>query len=382
MKKLLLQALTSGMFVSLFAQNPLDPCCNIIAKDIKTNLVVARDKTTGRLSCFKTDNLDINGIRKGDAVTINLQSKKITSIGGAVRNYNILQPDNAEPLGILTTLRIDNAEPLGNTQVDKAKPLGATPCCGIVSIEPDPLEPCCSVVSFKNNSSGALSRFKAPKNISSTLKVGQPVYADPVNGLKINNLEPVNGMKINNVEPVNGLAIVQSPYGNNNGGMSSYGYPASSGNETTGNSNASDKWVITPVPNMKGVLGKLNSSFPAGVRWTMDIYTQTENKMVNLITSNHNIKTSSLSPGEYAIKFTGVQLENVPVEKGKETRIKAGFLNVVSDGSWDLYDAAKEHIHTSNTKPEKIALPVGSYQLKMGGQYYPVVIKDKETVEF
>ena len=150
---------------------------------------------------------------------------------------------------------------------------------------------------------------------------------------------------------------------------------SNSGNET-------DKWVITPVKDMKGVLGRLNSTFPADVSWTMDIYTQADNKMVNLITSNHNIKTSSLSPGEYAIKFTGVQLQNVPVQKGHETRLKVGFLNIVSDGSWDLYDAAKENIHTSNTKPQKIALPVGSYQLKLGGNFYPVVIKDGETEEY
>lgn len=81
MKQIILSLLApvviGGMFTSAFAQsNPEDPCCNIIARDIQKNLVVARNNTIGRLICFKTDNLDIKAINKGDAVNINLITKK------------------------------------------------------------------------------------------------------------------------------------------------------------------------------------------------------------------------------------------------------------------------------------------------------------------
>jgi hypothetical protein len=404
MNQIILPVLACGMYVSTIAQNPSEPVSGIVlTKDIQKNIVVAWDRATGRFSCFKTDNLHINGIKKGDAIKMNLQLKKVTAVSGAVTDYKIIDPDKEEPVGIITMLRIDNAEPVGaakektggsdavNTVV-KNKMNPQEPCCTIFNIQSDPLEPCCNIVSFKNNSNGSVSIFKAPKQISSTFKVGQPVYVEPVSGMKFTNAEPINDIKsttaepvntmqINYSDPVNGIAIVQSSYGNSSGQMNSYGYAASSGDGANANGSSTDKWVVTPVTNMKGVLGRLNSNFPAGITWTMDIYTQADNKMVNLITSNHNIKTSSLSPGEYAIRFTGVQLENVPIKKGYETRLKAGFLNIVSDGSWDLYDAAKENIHTSNTKPQKIALPVGSYQLKLGGQFYPVEIKDGETVE-
>ena len=184
MKRILLSLLACGMFASAYPQsNPQEPCCSIIARDIKNNLVIARDNTTGRLTCFKTDNLDLKGINKGDAVTINLQSKKITGISGAIRNYNIIQPDNAEPVNILATLRIDNADPINGIvtpKINNAEPITGIvnnkanpiePCCNIVNIQPDPVEPCCSVVSFKTNSTGVLSQFKAPKNISNTIRL-------------------------------------------------------------------------------------------------------------------------------------------------------------------------------------------------------------------
>ncbi len=146
--------------------------------------------------------------------------------------------------------------------------------------------------------------------------------------------------------------------------------------------NATAKWVITPVTNMKGVLGRLNMNFPDAVEWNIWIYTQADKKMVNSFYQSHNTKSYNLSPGEYRLLLTTVPVENVPIQKGYDTRLKAGFLNLVSEGSWELYDATKENIYTSNTKPQKIALPVGSYQLNLGGQFYPVVIKDKVTVEY
>jgi hypothetical protein len=318
------------------------------------------------LTCFKTDNLDIKAIGKGDAVTINLQSKKITAISGAVRNYNIIQPDKAEPVGILATLRIDNAEPINTIVTPKINNLD--PCCSVVSIQPDPLDPCCNIVSFKNNSTGVLSQLRAPKNISSTIKVGDPVY-----------LDPVNGMKINNAEPVNSFAIVQSSYGNSNGEMNSYGYPATSGDGATGNEKAADKWVITPVTTMKGVLGRLDINFPADVERDILIYQPADNKFITSVSRND--KTYSIAPGEYRFTLTSVPVENVPIQKGHETRLKMGFLNVVSEGDWHLYNDTKETQYTSGNKQKKIALPVGNYQLKLGTQFYPVIIKDKETVE-
>ena len=187
-------------------------------------------------------------------------------------------------------------------------------------------------------------------------------------------------MKINNAEPINEFAIVQSSFGNSNGQMASYGYPVTSGDGAAGNANATDKWVVTPVPTMKGVLGRLDINFPADVERDILIYQQADNKYITSVSRND--KTFTIAPGEYRFTITSVPVENVPIQKGHETRIKMGFLNVVSEGDWHLYNDAKEKAYTSGNKPKKIALPVGNYQLKLGTQFYPVIIKDKETVEY
>ncbi len=378
MKRILLSLLAFGLFASVWSQNePQEPCCSILARDIKKNLIVARDNTTGRLTCFKTDNLDIKAISKGDAVTINPQSKKITAISGASRNYNIIQPDKAEPLGILAAMRIDNAEPI--TDIVTPKINNAEPCCAVVSIEPDPVEPCCAVVSFKNNSTGVLSQFKAPKNISNTIKVGDPVYSEPVNTKGIN-------MQVDGAAPISDFAIVQSSSGNSNGQMTSYGYPASSGNGASANANATAKWVITPVGSMKGVLGQLDMNFPSGLDWVgnLAITRQADNKYITSFSGNALLteKKYNISPDEYLIHLNNLPIEKVPIQKGHITRLKAGFLKVVSEGSWQIYNESKEKQLTSYNKPMKFVMPVGNYQLSIGGQFFPVTIKDGETVEY
>ncbi|MGZ8559035.1 MAG: hypothetical protein ACXWWC_11905 [Chitinophagaceae bacterium] len=392
MKKLLLLLLACGMFASAYPQStPVAPCCNIIARDVKNNLVVARDITTGRLTFFKTDNLDIKAISKGDAVNVNWQTKKVTAISGALRNYPVIQPDKAEPVSILAVMRIDNVEPINTIVTPKINTV--TPINDIVSIQVDNAEPPSGIVTPKINNadpvngiitaqgkSGKTFQFKVPAAIAKTLKIGDPAYIEPINGIQINYLDPVNGIQVNSASPINDFAIVQSSHGSSNGQMASYGYPATSGEGTTGNENATDKWVITPVTNMKGVLGRLDINFPADVERNILIYQPVDNKFITSVSRND--KTYTIAPGEYRFTITNVPVENVPIQKGHETRLKMGFLNVVSEGDWHLYNETKEKAFTSGNKAKKLPLPVGSYQLKLGTQFYPFTIKDRETVEY
>lgn len=141
-----------------------------------------------------------------------------------------------------------------------------------------------------------------------------------------------------------------------------------------------DKWEITPVANMKGVLGMLDINFPKDVERNILIYQQSDKKFLRSV--SHNDKTYTIAPGEYRFTLTTVPIDNVPIRKGHETRLRAGFLNLVSEGDWHLYDESKEKAYTSGNKPVKMVLLVGSYQLKLGGQFFPMIIKDSATVEY
>ncbi|HMK05600.1 MAG TPA: hypothetical protein VK489_15470 [Ferruginibacter sp.] len=366
MKKLLISLLVCGIHVSTYAQTtPGEPCCNIIARDIKKNLVVARDNTTGRLTTFKTDNLDINGIKKGDPVSIDLQTKKITAISGAVRNYPAIQPDRAQPVGILIALQIDNAETIsgiGTPGPNGAAPINdiktkinyGEPCCSIINIQPDPAEPCCSIVSFKNSTSGVSSQFKAPKNISNNLKTSDAVYVAP---------DPA--------EPINDFAIVQT---NANGQMASYGYPATSAG-TGEKTNA--KWVVNKV-NAKSGTGKLFVTLPENTAWDMTIFPAGSDKVL----SNTMLQYSfSLLPGSYDLEINHIKITSVPVEKGNTTRLKTGVLHITNPTSWTLYDEAKKIVLINSSSAGKRGLPIGKYKLTIMGQDASIEIKDGETVE-
>src|SRR5688572_1518018 len=267
-------------------KNELEPCCNILSLNSADNTALIRNESTGRLYKFKADNMDMRSLKKGDAVSIT--TNKISAINGSTRTYGTFQPDYQEP------------------------------CCGVVNIQVDGIEPCCNVVTIKNAATNKTFQLSVPKAVAATFKVGQAVSIDAGNN----------------------LAVLQSSYGGNNGEMNAYGYPVESGEGETNEGASSAKWVITPVTNMKGVLGRLDINFPADVERNILIYQPTDNKFITSVSRND--KTYTIAPGEYNFVLSSVPVENVPIQKGHETRLKAGFLIIVSEGNWHLYDETKE----------------------------------------
>ena len=149
--------------------------------------------------------------------------------------------------------------------------------------------------------------------------------------------------------------------------------------QNPGNENETAKWVITPVPAMKGVLGQLDIKFPADVERNISIYQASDHKFITSVSRNDQSYT--IAPGIYRFVLSTVPVDSVPIQKGHITRLKMGFLNVISEGPWSVYNETKEKFYTSGNKPKKLPLPVGNYQLKLGLQFFPVLIKDGETVE-
>jgi hypothetical protein len=313
-------------------KNGSEPCCSILALNTASGTTLVRDQTTGRLYLFKADNMDMRSLKKGDAVTIS--TNKISAINGSTRTYATFKPDYAEP------------------------------CCAVVSVQIDGAEPCCNAVTVSNHLTNKIVTLSIPKQVAATIKAGHAVSIDADNN----------------------LAVVQSPYGSSNGEMNSFGYPATSEDGVAANENATDKWVITPVTSMKGVLGRLESDFPSGLDWVgnLAITQQSDKKYITSLSGEkmNTVKFYDIAPGEYLIHLNHIPVESVPVHKGYKTRLKAGVLNIVSEGRWEIYDESKDKYLTSNNKPMKFVIPVGSYQLKLGDQFYPVIIKDGVMVEY
>ena len=367
MKQITLLALMLGMDVGAFAQTEQEPCCGIVGINPATNTITGWNRTTGRLFQFKVNAADIKTVKLNNTVNATVQLDRITNLNGTARNYTVLkyfaEPvgkpviNNAEPVGV--KIKSTTAEPVGKTNINYAEPVGLTnlqidnaaPCCSVIDIQIDNAEPV-GVVTARNKTTGKNIQFKAPALVLKAVNTGDPAY----------------------IEPCCNMAIVMV---NTGAETQAYGYHMTS---EDGNSSSSDKWVITPIATMKGVLGGLDINFPTDVDRDILIYQPADNKFITSVSKN--AKSYTIAPGEYRFTITNVPIDKVPIKKGHVTRLKVGYLNIVSEGDWHLYDDIKEKAFTSGNKPKRIALPIGSYQLKLGQEFYPLLIKDGKTVEY
>ena len=360
MKQIIILLLMPVFFVTGFAQkispaNPGVPCCSVIAVNPSVpccSIVTTRDNATGRTFEFTVDNSIAKSYKPGTALNAQPSLGIIKSINGTVSKYQISEPV-----------------------------FSLSPCCGIISIEPG--APCCSLISVKGNESpvGDRNTFSVPKSMSANLKIGQKVSIQhfiPVDGDKIG---PVDGDKF---QPVDGYAVVQSSKGALPGlNLATYSFPILKSKSAKTNDSINDKqWVITQNPTAKGATGKLFLNIPKEAESVITIYNRlTETTQQEMLYSSTE-RSFSLVPGLFNIRLSGSIVNDVPVQKGMDTRIKAGVLNVVASGTWTLFNEKKSQDLYYSSKAKKIGLPIGTYQMEINGTMQLVVIKDGETVDF
>ena len=145
--------------------------------------------------------------------------------------------------------------------------------------------------------------------------------------------------------------------------------------------NDSEKWVITSSDS-KGATGTVSINLPEGVEWHLDIKSSDDQALGKWDDRWNNKKTISLLPGKYNIFFTYIPVLGVPIQKGMNTRLKAGVLNVVTVGQWQIWNEEKTKVYVDYYKPSKIALPIGKYAISINGQFQQVEIKEGEVTEF
>ena len=368
------------IFVTGFAQKnspakssgplPISPCCGVIAVRPGApccGVVTVRNNATGRTFEFTVDNSIAKNYTTGTALNAQPSAGIIKSVNGTVSKYVISEP-----------------------------PPPSGPCCGIISIEP--LELCCGLVSAKL-SNGVRFSFSVPKSIAATLEIGQKVSIQHFGPI---DAAPVDGDK---AAPVDGYAVIQSNVGallerkwatysfpilkpqtapnNNSNNNQPGGYDTK--NNTAYKHEVSDslfndkQWEIKQNLTAKGATGRIFINLPKDAECTITISEPATERQVYFTV---NDRSFSLVPGTFNIQIAGSMVKNVPVQKGMDTRIKAGVLNVVASGTWTLYDEKKDRQVYFYTTPRKIGLPIGTYQLEINGTMQQVVIKDGETVDF
>jgi len=144
------------------------------------------------------------------------------------------------------------------------------------------------------------------------------------------------------------------------------------------NENTTDKWVINKV-NAKTDNGNLLIDLPKDTKWDITIYTVGSSKVL----SNTMLQTSfALPPGLYDLEINHIWIKAVPVEKGNDTRLKAGVLHIRNKTPWTLYDEAKQKVLINGSSEEERGLPIGKYKLTIKEQDHDIEIKDGKTVKY
>jgi hypothetical protein len=147
---------------------------------------------------------------------------------------------------------------------------------------------------------------------------------------------------------------------------------------------------ITALKDAKsGDKGRLVTKFPEDSRrefWVNNVH----------VPANPD-STYLIPPGSYQIKLNRMDIKSVPIKKGSETRIKAGYLQLGDQVRWYLYDINKTTILRQGTSGTgslygaalKMAIPQGTYYLAIiDSETSPaafgvrIIIRDGETVSF
>jgi hypothetical protein len=138
------------------------------------------------------------------------------------------------------------------------------------------------------------------------------------------------------------------------------------------------KWEMQPDPSLKGVTGQLVIQMPKAIPIMshLQAFKSGDTKVAASWFGNNK---SNLIPGTYDILLEKYKLNNVPIEKGKTTRLKVGLLNFTPRQSVTIVDGSQQKFAMAG--PFKIVLPVGTYYID-GKKDQAFVMKDGEQTDY
>jgi hypothetical protein len=145
--------LLSALIISagVYSQKADKPCCKIIDMVKEAGTFTIRDMNTGRIAMFKPDALEGAELKIGDTIGVMFNDRKITSVKGITRSYELLDAANGDS------------------------------CCVILKVDstiPDTLWR----ITAKNNSTGEDIQFNVPRPLATKLSAGTIVYTQPSHG--------------------------------------------------------------------------------------------------------------------------------------------------------------------------------------------------------
>ncbi|MEX2164250.1 MAG: hypothetical protein WD823_08410 [Sulfuricaulis sp.] len=138
---------------------------------------------------------------------------------------------------------------------------------------------------------------------------------------------------------------------------------------------------VVPNPTMKGRLGRLVVTYPAGTKAGARIGVSKGDAEA---TSGYGDKAFELLPGSYTVIISGKRVDNVTVQSGHDTKVKVGVLRVTAPGGTRIgvLDKDGKTELTSGYGNKEFGLPIGTVYVSVAGQSEAVAIKEGQITDF
>ena len=343
----------------------IEPCCSVIGKDMAKGTVSVRNRFTGLVKQISSAEL-ARSLKIGDELDADPAMSRIVSIKGVAKTVSLQEPDAVEPC-------------CGVVSIAKDKQIANGLLSGIMTNAGKPYDavaPFHGVVIAKDLTSGVL-------HVLDTSVDG----VTPINDIKgqVNPAGPITEMRRTMSKVIDKVKVgdpvwVTGGYGSLRVDGSKYAFMLR-GAEPVGSIKA---WVMEPDPKAEGRYGIVRTNWHEKVgSGYQAIKVFLPGKRDADEYSEFFKKEHSVMEGEYDIVINGAQLEKVPVKAGHATRILLGALRSTAKYENQLA------IHDSKGRPvakiqgtETIALPIGTYQMKVGTRMVKVEIKENEVTNF
>ncbi|MEX2244125.1 MAG: hypothetical protein WD716_09805 [Fimbriimonadaceae bacterium] len=348
---LVLLPLVAIAFASSFGA----PCCSVVSVDALKGTVQVRNNFTGRLMQINSAEL-AKTLKAGDALDADADMKSVTSIKGAARAAALVEPDAAAPCCFIVTIAKDKS--IANALLSGIVSTGGKPY--------DAVAPFYGVVIAKDLTTGVFHVLDTSIQIA-TAEPPSDAKASPMTMSK-----SIDDLKVDDPVWISGK----------HGMFKSKGVTYSF--KLRGAESDGGPWVVEPDPKAVGRFGNIRTVWHAKTSsafQTINVYLpgkRDKDEYHSYFKTEH-----SVMEGEYDFKINGVFLENVPVKAGHATRILLGALH------WTAPFANQLIIHDSKDRRVNaiqggiiIALPIGTYHLKVGTRTVKVEIKENEITEF
>lgn len=149
------------------------------------------------------------------------------------------------------------------------------------------------------------------------------------------------------------------------------------GSITSANDSLNDKWEITENQQLRQ-MGRIIINLSEGA--PVKIYRQGQKKAFGFVNNNEAFELFS---GQYEVKIHQAVVSGVPVNRGKDTRIRTGTLRITVDATnWIIYDESKEIKVVFGYGSKEIGLPIGRYYIEMNDDYEMIEVRNNQITEF